>query len=145
VLSISNHYVTSSTEYPIEIDRRKLKRVGRHHLSWIDVLTEAVVQKEHRGVSDPDQAYIFGELIRYVSDPRSGVVTFDSMGPPWTSVREGAREGRLRRSDKDVGDITARWDDLVRYLGLDLHKTSGKRCDTAFPRGSANHKNASRR
>jgi hypothetical protein len=138
VLSISNHYVTSSTEYPIDVDRRKLKRVSLHHWSWIDVLTEAVVQKEHRGVSDPDQAYILGELIRYLSDPRSGVVTFDSMGPAWTAVRDGAREGRLRRNDKEVGDIASRWDDLVRYLGLDLTKDLGQEVRQVLPKEERN-------
>jgi hypothetical protein len=126
VLSISNHYVTSSADYPIEVDRRKLRRVALHRWSWIDVLTEAVVQKEHRGVSDPDQAYILGELIRYLSDPRSGVLTFDNMGSAWTAVRDGAREGRLRRNDAEVGDVAARWDDLIRYLGLDLTKDLGQ-------------------
>ena len=57
VLSVSNQYVTSSTEYPIEIDRRKVRRTKLHHWSWIDLLTQATVQKEYRGVSDPDQAY----------------------------------------------------------------------------------------
>jgi len=33
VLSISNQYVTSSTEYPIEVDRRKLRKVRLHHWS----------------------------------------------------------------------------------------------------------------
>ena len=126
VLSISNQYVTSSSHYPIEVDKRKLKRVALHHWSWIDVLTEAVVQKEHRGVSDPDQAYILGELIRYLSDPRSGALTFDSMGPSWTTVRDGARENRLRKNDPGVEAVAARWDDLVRYLGLDLTKDLGR-------------------
>ena len=138
VLSISNHYVTSSTEYPIEIDRRKLgkgkSKLELHHWSWIDVLTEAVVQKEHRGVSDPDQAYILGELIRYMSDPRSGVLTFDNMGPSWTTVRDGAREGRLRRNDAEVGDVAARWDDLIRYLGLDLTKDLGENVRQVLPK-----------
>jgi hypothetical protein len=80
VLSVSNQYVTSSTEYPIEIDRRKLRRTKLHHWSWIDLLTQATVQKEYRGISDPDQAYILGELIRYLADPRSGAVAFDGMG-----------------------------------------------------------------
>ena len=61
VLSVSNQYVTSATEYPIEIDRRKIRRTKLHHWSWIDLLTQATVQKEYRGVSDPDQAYILGE------------------------------------------------------------------------------------
>ncbi|MDP9067403.1 MAG: stress response protein [Actinomycetota bacterium] len=126
VLSISNHYVTSSTAYPIEVDRRKAKRIALHHWSWIDVLTEAVVQKQHRGVSDPDQAYILNELIRYLSDPRSGAVSFSSMGPSWIKVKDGAREQTLRKTDADVAAIAGRWDDLVRYLGLELTKDLGR-------------------
>lgn len=126
VLSISNQYVTSSIEYPIEVDRRKLRRVALHHWSWVDVLTEAVVQREHRGVSDPDQAYILNELIRYLSDPRSGAVAFEGMGSGWTTVRDGARDGTLRRNDPAVAAIVARWDDLVRYLALSLTKDLGR-------------------
>src|ERR687891_2144543 len=98
VLTISNQYVSSSSEYPVSVDRRKLRRTELHHWSWVSILTEATLQKEHRGVNDPDQAYILGELIRYLSDPRSGAVSFESMGPSWTAVRDGARQGTLRRS-----------------------------------------------
>lgn len=126
VLSISNQYVTSSSDYPVEVDRRKLRKVTLHHWSWVDILTEAVVQKEHRGISDPDQAYVLNELIRYLSDPRSGAVAFDSMGSSWTKARDGARDGRLRKGDADVAAIAARWDDLIRYLGLELTKHLGR-------------------
>jgi hypothetical protein len=91
--------VTSSTEYPIDVDKRKLRGRVLHHWSWIDLLTEAIVQKEHRGVQDPDQAYILGELVRYLSDSRSGAVAFDGMGPSWTAVREGVRDRTLRKTD----------------------------------------------
>jgi hypothetical protein len=97
VISISNQYVSSSTDYPIEVDKRKRRRMALHHWSWIDLLTTATVQKEHRGIKDPDQAYMLGELIRYLSDPRSGAVAFDGMGSGWTSVRDGARVQTLRR------------------------------------------------
>jgi hypothetical protein len=126
VLSISNHYVTSSAVYPIDLDKRKLRKVALHHWSWVDVLTQAVVQKEHRGVSDPDQAYILDELIRYLSDPRSGALGFDNMGPSWTSVRDDVRQHRLRKTDSTVDDVISRWDDLVRYLALELTKDLGR-------------------
>jgi hypothetical protein len=126
VLSISNQYVSSSTEYPVEVDKRKLKKVSLHHWSWIDILTEAVVQQEHRGVSDPDQAYILGELIRYLSDPRSGAASFEGMGPHWTAVRDGAREQTLRRGDPSVAAVASRWDDLIRFLGLQLTMELGQ-------------------
>jgi hypothetical protein len=126
VLSISNHYVTASRDYPIDLGRRRPGKVALIHRSWIDLLTDAVVQKEHRGVSDPDQAYILGELIRYLSDPRSGVVTFNNMGSGWTKVKEGARAQTLRKTDPDVADVAARWDDLMRYLCLHLTMDLGR-------------------
>jgi hypothetical protein len=126
VLSISNQYVTSSSPYPVQVDKRKLKRVRLFHWSWVSVLTEATLQKEHRGVSDPDQAYILEELIRYLSDPRSGAVSFESMGPSWTAVRDGARQGTLRRSDPEVAAVAARWDELIRYLCLELTTDLGQ-------------------
>lgn len=126
VLSISNHYVTRSSDYPIELDKKKLRRVAIHHWSWVRVLTEAEVQKQHRGVRDQDQAYILDELIRYLSDPRSGVVQFDDMGPSWTKVRDGARVRTLRKTDPDVGAVTNRWDELMRFLSLQLTKELGR-------------------
>lgn len=133
VISISNQFVTSSTDYPIEIDKRKLKRVALKHWSWIDLLTQAIVEKEHRGIKDPDQAYILGELIRYLSDPRSGAVAFDGMGSGWTAVRDGAREQTLRKTDAAVISTVARWDDLVRYLGLSLTTELGREVKQALP------------
>ena len=125
VLSVSNQYSTRSAEYPIQIDRKKLRKVAIHHWSWVRVLTEAEVQRQFRGVKDPDQAYILSELIRYLSDPRSGVVQFDDMGPSWTSVRERARLHTLRKTDADVAAVASRWDDLMRYLSLELTKELG--------------------
>jgi hypothetical protein len=119
-LSISNQYVSSSTGYPVEVDKRKLKKVSLHHWSWSDLLTEAIVQKEHRGVSDPDQAYILGELVRYLSDPRSGAVAFEGMGAGWTQVRDAVRAGTLRKGDAAAAAVATRWDDLVRYVSLTL-------------------------
>jgi len=39
------------------------------------------MQKEHRGVADPGQAWILGELIRYLEHARSGALQFEDMGP----------------------------------------------------------------
>jgi hypothetical protein len=133
VLSVSNQYVTSSTIYPIDVDKKKLRKVKLRHLSWIDVLTEAIVQKKFRGVNDPDQAYILGELIRYLSDPRSGALSFEGMGQHWTAVRDGARDRTLRKSDPGVLAVAARWDDLIRFLGLSLTQELGEDVRTVRP------------
>ncbi len=126
VLSISNQFTSTSSEYPIVIDRKKLKKVSLHHWSWVRVLTEAEVQRQYRGIKDPDQAYMLSELIRYLSDSRSGVVQFDDMGPSWTAVREGARLQTLGKADPHVAAVATRWDELIGYLGLDLTKDLGR-------------------
>src|SRR5690606_2304881 len=65
LITISNQLPPVPGVHPTTVDRRKLRRVALHHWSWTEVLTHAVLQKEHRGVADPDQAWILGELIRY--------------------------------------------------------------------------------
>lgn len=126
VLSISNHYATKSSDYPIELDRKKLRKTAIHHWSWVRVLTEAEVQKQYRGVKDLEQGYILGELIRYLSDPRSGVVQFNDMGASCTAVRDGARLHTLRKTDANVAAVATRWDDLVQYLVLHMTRDLGR-------------------
>lgn len=145
VVSISNHYKTKSSEYPIELDRKKLRKTAIHHWSWVRVLTEAEVQRQYRGVKDPDQAYILSELIRYLSDPRSGVVEFNDMGPSWTAVRDGARTHTLRKTDAHVAAVASRWDELIQYLvlhltrdlGLDVRQLLARQENTAASRHQA--------
>jgi len=47
------------------------------------------------------------------------------MGPSWTAVRDGARANTLRHGDPNLGAMAARWDDLVRYISLELMKDLG--------------------
>ena len=77
------------------------------HLSWWRIITEAIVQHRHRGVSDPDQAWILGELIAYLDDERSGASGFQDMGENWVKVRNGAGDGTLRAADAEVRDVAA--------------------------------------
>jgi hypothetical protein len=98
VLTISNEIPPVSCQHPTKVDKRKLRKVDLHHWSWSHVLAEAVMQKEHRGVADPDQAWILGELIRYLEHPGSGALEFDDMGQAWVPVREAVTGGLGARS-----------------------------------------------
>lgn len=111
--------------HPTAVDKRKLKKVELYHWPWSRVLTEAVVQKEHRGVDDPDQAWILGELIRYLEHPRSGALEFEDMGSAWVSVRDPIAAGTFRNSDKGAAEVVNRFDALLRYTGLRLGRQLG--------------------
>lgn len=118
LLTISNELAPTPGVHPTALDRRKLRKVAIHHLSWTEVQTAAVMQKVHRGVADPDQAWILGELIRYLEHPRSGAMGFEDMGEEWVTVRNAIEAGTFRPTDKGGPRVASRWDQLVRFACL---------------------------
>ena len=134
VITISNEIPAVPGQHPTKVDKRRLRKVALHHLSWTQVLGEAVMQKEFRGVADPDQAWILGELIRYLEHPRSGALEFDDMGDTWVAVRDAVRTGTLRANDKGVGEVAARFDALLRFASLALGRRLGAEVTPALSR-----------
>lgn len=125
LITISNEIPAMAGQHPTKVDKRKLKKVAIHHRSWTFLLSTAVMQKEHRGVSDPEQAWILGELIRYLEHPRSGAMELEDMGPNWVSVRQSVTAGTLRATDKTVPEVVSRFDALLRYTSLRLGRQLG--------------------
>lgn len=125
VISISNQIPSVPGQHPTTVDRKYTKKVSLHHMSWSRILTEAVVQKEHRGVADRDQAWILGELIRYLEHPRSGALEFSDMGQSWVAVRDAVIAGTLRPTDRGLTEVIGRFDGLIQYLCLRLGRQLG--------------------
>jgi hypothetical protein len=125
VITISNQIPPIAGQHPTRVDKRKLKKVGLQHWSWTHVLSQAVIQKEHRGVSDPDQAWILGEMIRYLEHSRSGALEFDDMGEHWVKVRDAVASSTLRDTDKGAAAIAGRFEALLRFCCLELGKQLG--------------------
>lgn len=134
VLTISNDITDGCDHSPLAIDGRKTRSAKLWHLSWWQIMTEAIVQHRHHGIADPDQAWILGELIAYLDSAASGAGGFDDMGPNWVAVRTGAPDRTLRASDPAVRDVAARWDQLVQYLCLGLSQDLGERVVVHRPR-----------
>lgn len=143
LITISNEISPNADKHPTkEVDGRKLRKVSLHHYSWSRLLTIAVIEREHKGIKDPDQAWVLGELIRYLEHPKSGALAFDDMGEEWIHVREAVRASTLRSSDREaVNSVTANFDALMRFaalragrrLGVDVkHHLSRKEQDPAF-------------
>ncbi|MBM2623208.1 stress response protein [Actinoplanes sp. LDG1-06] len=134
LITISNQIPPVPGQHPTAVDKRRLKKVALHHLPWSEVLTTAVMQKEYRGVADPDQAWVLGELIRYLEHPKSGALEFSDMGPNWVTLRESVGAGTLRATDAAAADVVGRFDALVRFAGLKLGRRLGTEIVPALSR-----------
>src|SRR4051812_17010675 len=134
VLTISNRITTGPADSPVRVDGRRLRNLNLWHLSWWRILTEAVVQHRHRGISDPDQAWILGELIAYLDHEASGAGGFTDMGDKWGTVRDAAHNGTLRASDPEARGVVERWEQFAEYLALGLSQDLGRDVDVVRPR-----------
>ena len=126
LLTISNTIVSASGQHPIKVDQRRFRNIPLWHLSWIRILSIAVRRHEYDGVSDPDQAWILQELIRYLEHENSGSLKFVDMGPEWVTVREEVKAGTLTMADGGREEVAARWDQLIQYICLTLGARLGE-------------------
>jgi hypothetical protein len=125
VLTISHEIPTTPGVHPVVVDKRKLRKVDLQHLSWGQIHTEALIERSTRSVTDRDQEWILSEFIRYLEDPKSGVLDFDDMGPSWVTVRESSGRQTLRAGDQETLDVVARFDQLVTFAGMALARRLG--------------------
>ncbi len=136
ILTISNELAPIEGMHPTEgLKVKANSRVSVSHLSWSAIVSAALRIKRHKGVSDTEQAWLLDELIRYLQHPASGALDFGDMGPHWVAVRDAAREGTLSKRTEGIGDITARWDQLLRFASLQLSAEIGSDVDPVYPRG----------
>ena len=134
VVTISSEITARPQDIPVAVDRRKTRSVRLYHLSWWRITTTAVMEHRHRGIADPDQAWILGELIAYLDHPNSGASGFQDMGSSWVQVRETARQGTIRGGDPAVRDAAAHWEQLLDYLALGLSQELGHEVVPGRPR-----------
>ena len=134
VLTISNQITARADVAAVSVDKRKLKRASLWHFSWWRVVTEAIVQHRFRGISDPDQAWILGELIAYLDSEAAGAGGFSDMGDSWVRVRKAAHDGTLRANDADAAGVAERWEEFTQYLCLGLSQDLGAAVISPRPR-----------
>jgi hypothetical protein len=125
VITISHQVATTPGVHPVSVDKRKLKRVGLFHLSWSRIHTEAIIEETNHAVSDPDQAWILSEFVRFLESKKSGAMDFDDMGADWPRVRDAAALQTLRAGSQDTLAVVARFDQLLAYAGMELSRQLG--------------------
>ena len=123
VITFSNQLVPLPTHLPYTVPKRFSQRVKFFHISWISVLTQALlVLRDQRELSN-EQAFILEEMTRYLEHPNSGVKRFDQMNPEWRSLCHGVRQDELfKRSSPEIENTVTSWNQEERDLCLMLSR-----------------------
>ena len=123
VITISNQFVATPTQSPCDINRQKLKKVSLFHWSWSYLKTEAKIQLSKSAVSDPDQAYMLDEYVRYLEHDSASVSEFEQMGKEWVEACKlyFAKSKLDKKSPLGVA-VVSDWDELMRCTALLLSR-----------------------
>lgn len=124
VITISNQFAALPTHHPVPVDRRKVRSVTPYHWSWMSVMTEAALLADHGGIEHRGRAFILTELLRYLRDSGSGVVTAVRMSSNWREVCLAVLQGvKLSKNEEKVVGAVGDWQQMLRFLSLKLGGT----------------------
>lgn len=127
VITISNQFAASPTHHPLTVNKTKTRSVSLFHWSWTYLIAEAVMWVKYHGITDPDQAYILEELVRYLQHDSSGVTSFDRMNGTWKDVCSSVQNRiTLKKTAQEVIDSVGSWHQFIRNVSLHLSLAIGE-------------------
>lgn len=135
LITISNQFATIPTHHPVSVSKTKIKTVDLYHFSWMSLLSKAIVMSNSQSLADREQAIVLKELVRYLSHTSSGVSPINSMGVKWKTVCDSVQQGAaISKSSDDAVEVVQSWQQLFRYLAIELSMATGSKVDVVLSR-----------
>jgi hypothetical protein len=138
VITVSNQFVVRPTHSPIKAHKILTRKVDLFHWSWKMILTEAVLLQTREAVTDPDQAFLLREFIRFLSHDSVGITGFDQMPKEWkdlvTLVKSG---GTIAKASREAQVVVSAWHQEIRDLALRMSQHLASSVDLKLARSHA--------
>lgn len=138
VITISNQFVVRPTHSPVKAHKALTKKVALFHWSWKTILTEAVLLQAREAVTDPDQAFLLREFVRFLSHNSVGITGFDQMPKEWkdvvTLVKSG---GTIAKGSREALMVVSAWHQEIRDLALRMSQHLATTVDLKLSRSQA--------
>jgi hypothetical protein len=125
LITVSNQPAQADGRPPVKMNGHLLKSVAVVHCSWDRLLSEAQVLSRNKAVSDPDQAWMLDEWIRYIEDPESRIVVPPHLGRHWCEVLQAFQTGSPAANSPELQDVIAHWRGFLRKAALRLRAKLG--------------------
>lgn len=129
VITVSNQFAQLPTHHPLTISKMKTRSVSLFHFSWLSLTSKALLLVDSKSVNDVEQSFMLKELIRYLQDNASGIVSQFKLGKDWKDVCNSVHQKiRLTKSSHEVTGAVSNWFQTLRYLSIQLSVATGKPC-----------------
>jgi hypothetical protein len=135
VITISNDFVSSPDQHPLDIDKRLTRKTELFHVSWYSFLTSLSLLRETDGVEDSDHDFLLSELERFLVHDSAGLQRFTKMPSSWKDVLDRIRGGlTISKNSEEVQEVVDSWHSELRDLCLLLSRKTGSLVDLKLPK-----------
>ena len=124
-VTISNQFVISPTVSPCsDLTTKDKKNISIFHWSYLE--TEAKVQLSKSAVSDPDQAYLLSEYVRFLEHTKTGVSEFKQVSTSWVELCKAIQgKNPIEKKSPLIDSVVSDWNELTRCTSLRLSRSLG--------------------
>ena len=85
---------------------------------------------ENAAVSDPEQAFLLREFVRFLSHESVGVNGYQQMPPQWRDLSDLIQAGAVpSKSTPGIDEIVAGWFEEIRDLSLLMSRSLGTKVE----------------
>jgi hypothetical protein len=140
VITISNQFAALPTHHPVNVNKTKTRTVELFHFSWLSIISKSILLVDSKTVSDVEQSFMLKELIRFLEDDASGILSNARMSSDWKDTCNLVHQNTpLKKSDDAIAQAVSDWHQLVRYLSIRLSVSLGESCNIWMPRKHTNN------
>ena len=118
VITVSNEFAARPHHHPIAVSKRLTGKVSLYHFSWTSLLTSAILLQEQAAISDPEQAFLLREFIRFFSHHSVGISHFTLMPQEWTTAIERFKAGGKISRGEIGNSVVNGWHQELKDLTL---------------------------
>ena len=128
LVTVTNDFVSNSTQSPLKLDKGLLKSFNLYHFSWTYLMTlgQILLFKNETNIEDEDQVEIMKEALHYIEAPESGVSGYHKMKDGWkTTVKDIADRKTVKIGSVEVVEAIESWHEEERDMALLLSRKLG--------------------
>lgn len=126
LITISNQFAMCPSHHPLTVQKTLTRKVQLFHMSWVSILTEAMMMHDSNAIKDPEQKFLLRELIRFLGHDSVGVRGFTSMPPQWPDAIEKLKAGCGSLKKEEAQPIVDAWHQETRELSLIMSQKIGQ-------------------
>ena len=126
LFTISNKFVETPSDFPLNIDGNKKKKFNLYHFSWtyLETLAQLLLFENDENIDDEDQVELMKEVLHFLTHPKSGTNGYHQMNDGWRDLHTSVKTNDKLKPE-DLSSAILSWNEEEKDMSLLLSRSLG--------------------